>query len=105
MRRETARGGGREATFRIRVRPGASRTEVVGFHDGALAVRVTAPPEKGRANRALLIFLAERLGLGRSDLVLVAGAGGRDKIVRVTGLSPDELTSRLAALAAKERTP
>ena len=106
MKGDTTAGQTRpEATFRVRARPGASRTEIAGFHDGALAVRVTAPPEKGRANRALLAFLAEKLGLGRFDLEIVAGSGNRDKIVRVSGLGPEELARRLAALAMKTESP
>ncbi len=82
----------------MRARPGASRTEVAGFHDGALAVRVAAPPERGRANRALLDFLAVQLGLRRSDLQIVGGEASRDKILRVRGLDQSELDRRLAAL-------
>lgn len=97
-----AAGGEPEATFRVRARPGACRTEIAGFHDGALAVRLAAPPEKGRANRALLDFLAAKLGLRRHDLELVAGPASRDKIVRVRGLGPEELARRLAELVAKK---
>jgi len=74
----------------------------VGFHGGALAVRVAAAPEKGRANRALLDFLADKLDLRRQDLELVTGGHSRDKIVRVKGLGPDELARRLQALAGSE---
>lgn len=94
------------ATLRLRVRPGASRTEFAGFHDGALAVRVAAPPEKGRANQALLDFLAGALGLGRRSLEIVTGGAGRDKIVKIHGLAPDELDRRLRALIeGGERPP
>ncbi len=95
-------GGHPAATFRVRARPGSSRTEIAGFHDGALAVRLAAPPEKGRANRALLVFLATKLGLRRGDLEIVAGPQSRDKIVKVRGLDPEELARRLAGLAAKK---
>lgn len=84
--------------LRVRARPGASRTEIAGYHNGALAVRVAAPPEKGRANRALLAFLAEALDLRPRDLEIVAGAAGRDKLVRVRGLDEAELARRLKAL-------
>jgi len=93
---ESSPGG----TIKLRVRPGASRTEIVGFHGDALAVRLAAPPEKGRANRALLRFLAGELGLRRGDLELVAGGRSRDKLVRVRGLDPEELSRRLEALTS-----
>lgn len=89
----------------MRARPGASRTEIAGFYDDALAVRVAAPPEKGRANRALLDFLAESLGVAVSDLSLEAGARGRDKLVRVRGLSPAELDRRVEQAAGAAPRP
>ncbi|RJQ11599.1 MAG: DUF167 domain-containing protein [Bacillota bacterium] len=90
---------GPPATFRVRARPGASRTEIAGFHGDALAVRLAAPPEKGRANRALLSFLATELRLRPSDLRIVAGSSSRDKIVEIRGLPHEELQRRLMALA------
>lgn len=85
------------ATVAVRARPGASKTGIVGFRNGALVVRIAAPPERGRANQALLDFLASVLGLKRRDLRLVAGERGRDKIIEVTGLTPEEVSRRLAA--------
>lgn len=76
---------------------------MAGFYGEALAVRLAAPPEKGRANRALLDFLAGALDLRRSDLELVAGPQSRDKIIRVRGLAPAELQRRLAGLAAGKK--
>jgi len=72
---------------------------VAGYHGGVLVVRVAAPPERGRANRALLEFLAEGLGVTKSALELVSGEAARDKIVRVRGLDREELERRLAVLA------
>ena len=57
---------------------------------------MTAPPERGKANEATLDLLAGTLGVGRSDLRLVAGYGARDKTVEVSGLSSDEAERRLA---------
>lgn len=90
------------ATFRVRARPGAQRTQIAGFFGEALAVRVAAPPEKGRANRVLLDFLADKLGVGRGSIELVAGPQSRDKLVRVHGLDAATLAGRLAELAAEE---
>jgi uncharacterized protein YggU (UPF0235/DUF167 family) len=60
-------------------------------------VRVSAPPERGRANDAVLRVLADVLGVRRTDVRVVAGATGKDKLVEVEGLTLDEAERRLAA--------
>jgi uncharacterized protein (TIGR00251 family) len=86
--------------LRLRVAPGASRTEVVGRLGEAWKVRVAAPPEDGRANEAVLRLLADTLGIGRRELELVAGQGARDKVVALAGVEPAEVERRLASAAA-----
>jgi uncharacterized protein (TIGR00251 family) len=81
--------------LRLRVSPGAARTELVGRHGEAWKVRVAAAPERGRANEALLRLLSERLGLPPARIALVAGHSGRDKVVLLDGLGPDEAERRL----------
>lgn len=81
--------------LRIRVQPGARRTEVVGLRDGVFRVRVAAPPVEGQANAALLAFLAEALGLRPWAVRLVRGASGREKVVALEGMSEDEALARL----------
>jgi uncharacterized protein (TIGR00251 family) len=66
--------------------------------DGVLRVRVTAPPVEGAANQALIRFLADELGVARRDVRLVAGAAGRQKLIVVDGVEPDELTERWPGL-------
>ena len=70
---------------------------MVGRHGDAWKLRVTAAPERGRANNAVLELLSETLALPRSEVVLVSGAGSRDKIVELAGLAPEEIDRRLAA--------
>jgi uncharacterized protein (TIGR00251 family) len=82
-------------TFPVRVVPRASRTEMVGVTGGALRIRLSAPPVEGAANRALIRFLAKRLGVGRYQLEIIAGAKGRDKIIAVEGLTASEVARRL----------
>jgi hypothetical protein len=79
----------------VRVQPRAGRDEVLGWHGGALRVRVTAAPEAGQANRAVIELLAETLGVPRSSVELVRGAVSRDKLFRVSGRSVNELRARL----------
>ncbi len=88
-----AEGGVR---FSVRVQPRASRTEVAGLIEGALKVRLTAPPADGRANRQLLEFLASLLDVPKSRLELVAGAASRRKTVALRGVSAEELQAKLA---------
>ena len=80
--------------LRLRVAPGARRTELVGRHGDGWKARVSAPPEGGRANAALCRLLAETLELPRRAVSVVSGHGGRDKLVEVAGIGPNE-TERL----------
>jgi len=64
--------------------------------DGTLGVRVTAPPVAGAANGALCEFLAAALGVPRTTVTLVHGARGRDKLIRVAGLTLADVKSRIA---------
>ena len=70
----------------LRVTPRAARSEVAGLHGDRLKIRLQAPPVDGKANRALLRFLADRLGLPAARLQLAAGAKGREKTVMVRGI-------------------
>jgi hypothetical protein len=81
----------------LRVVPGARRPGVVGRHGPAWKVRVSAPPEDGRANRAVVGLLAEALGLPRQAVWVVAGHRSRDKIVACEGLSAAEVEARLSS--------
>ncbi len=69
--------------FDVRVQPRASKDEVAGVRDGALRVRLRAPPVEGAANDALVDFLADELGLSRRQVRIVSGLGSRSKIVEV----------------------
>ena len=79
----------------IRVRPGASRTEVGGSYDDALVVRVTAPAVEGRATEAALRAVADAFGVRRRAVTLVSGATSRTKVVEVDGGSEATLRTLL----------
>ena len=82
--------------MRVRVQPRASRSEIVGWRaDGALGVRVAAPPVEGAANAAVAALLAGALGVRGSAVTIAHGARGRDKLVRVAGLTSAEIRRRL----------
>lgn len=84
-----------ETILELWVQPRASRDEVAGLQDGAVKVRLTAPPVDGEANDALVRFLAKKLGVPRSSLTIVRGQTGRRKAVRVAGLTAEEVRRRL----------
>lgn len=83
------------ACFLVWVVPGAKRTEVAGTHAGCLRVRVAAPPEKGRANRAVEELLTAELGF---RVRLISGAGSRRKRFVVRGVEVADLVARLETL-------
>jgi uncharacterized protein (TIGR00251 family) len=70
-------------TFAVRVVTRASRTEIAGEHDGALRVRVAAPPVEGAANEELTRFFAKLLDVAKRDVEIVAGLASKNKVVRV----------------------
>ncbi len=81
----------------IHVQPKAARTECVGFHGGALKIRVAAPPVEGAANEALIRFLAERCSVPRAHVVIQSGAEGRRKRVRLKGINAAQATACLVS--------
>ena len=85
----------RPIRLRLRVSPGAGRAAVVGRHGDAWKVRVTAPPEKGRANADVVDLIAQSVGVLRPDVRLISGASSRDKVVEVSGLTLEETERRL----------
>jgi uncharacterized protein (TIGR00251 family) len=84
-------------TLSVRVHPGARKNGVTGVHADAVKIALTAPPIDGKANEALIAFLAEALQLPRARIALVAGITSRAKTVRITGKS--------AAVVAAARFP
>ncbi|HMZ77227.1 MAG TPA: DUF167 family protein [Rhodocyclaceae bacterium] len=90
----TADGG---LVLNLHIQPGAKKTECAGLHGEALKIRLAAPPVDGKANAALVAYLAEMLRVPKSAVVLVSGETSRAKRVRVSGAEE----GRVAALAAR----
>ena len=80
----------------VLVQPRASRTRVVGEHDGRLKVQLAAPPVDGEANAALVDFLAGEFGARRSDVTIERGDTGRRKTVRVAGVTAQAVRATLS---------
>ena len=90
----------KEARIKVRVYPSASRNGVVGFVDGVLGVKVSAPPVKGKANKELIVLLSQVLGVDKSQVSIIAGQASRNKVIAVRGLSQEEIMKRLSSFGA-----
>ena len=82
-------------TLSVRVHPGARKNSVTGVHADALKIAMTAPPVDGKANEALIAFLADALRLPRARITLVSGLTSRAKMVRITGKCAAEVAAAL----------
>ena len=82
--------------FPIKVVPGSSRTDIAGWLGDTLKVRVSAPPERGKANAAVEALLNETLGLARGSAKIVSGSTSQRKMVQIRGLSESEFRQKLA---------
>ncbi len=90
--------GKRGAALAVRVTPRATRNEITEIQsDGTVKVRLTAPPVEGDANRALITFMAEVLGVPPTKLDIVAGLSGKDKLISVLDMDMDEVHRRVVA--------
>ncbi|HZJ14290.1 MAG TPA: DUF167 domain-containing protein [Chthoniobacteraceae bacterium] len=83
------------AVLRLRVVPNAKRSEVVGLHGEAIKIKIQAPAQEGKANAALLEFLAKKLDVPTRQVTLVAGEKSRDKIVAIEGIEETDARQRL----------
>jgi len=90
--RESASG----ATFAIKVHPRAKKNAITGELDGALKLSLTAPPIEGKANDACIEFFARLLKVPRSSVTIASGQTSRNKVIRVLGLSAEEVRRRIA---------
>lgn len=88
---ETADG----VVFEVKVVPGSSRSSVEGLWDGMLKVKISAPPEKGKANKSLAAFLADKLGVKKGAVEIISGMTNPVKKVRVTGVKAESAVSLL----------
>ncbi|HEV8149665.1 MAG TPA: DUF167 domain-containing protein [Gemmatimonadales bacterium] len=82
------------ARLKVHVQPRASLTELAGLHGDALKVRIASPPIAGAANRELVRFLAQVLGVPRSSVTIVSGLGSRRKTVLLQGVTPEAVRTR-----------
>jgi uncharacterized protein (TIGR00251 family) len=81
--------------FTVKIVPGSSRTGVSGLFDGMVKIKVSAPPEKGKANRCLVEFLAKQVGIKKNAVSIISGETNPVKDVRLLGVSAKEIGERL----------
>ena len=87
----------RTSLLRIHVIPNAKSDCVVGEHGDAVKIKLRAPAVEGKANAALIRFLAEQLGLPRQSIALERGHSSRDKLIRIDGLTAEYVRARMHA--------
>ena len=93
------------ASLCVRVVPRASRNELSGPINDSLKIRLQAPPVEGKANRALVKFLAKALGVATGHVVIVSGANARHKRVQIKGMTEAECVSRLTVPGHQKDAP
>ena len=87
----------RQESITIHVQPNARRNEVLGFKDGILYLKIAAPPVKGKANRELIEFLSQILGVSKGSINIERGITGRRKVIAIAGLDREQIVARLGA--------
>lgn len=91
----------RGAAITVKVMPRAKKTEVAGLmDDGTVKIRLAAPPVDGAANKALIAFLSEALGIPGQQIDIIAGAKSERKLISLVGISPDTVEAIFQQLAA-----
>jgi len=91
------------ARLRLHVVPGARRAGVVGRHGDGWKVRVTAAPERGKANDAVVRLVAATLGLPRAAVAIVSGHGTRDKTLEISGADRDSVEAALESAGGERK--
>lgn len=84
-----------ETRITIKVNPNSPRNEVAGYAEGILKLRLAAPPVRDKANKELVDFLSQLLGLRKSDISILRGHTSRNKVVAISGLTREEVIKRL----------
>lgn len=82
-------------TFTARIVPGSSREGICGLHDGMVKVKISAPPEKGKANESLIGFLSKMLGVKKRAVSIISGKTNPIKKVQVLGIEAETLLDKL----------
>ena len=93
----------KKTVIKVSVRPGASRNEVTGMSGDSFKIKIAAPPVKGKANKELINYLSDLLGIKRDYIEITGGQTNRSKMLSVFGLSKEIITDKLLARDAKDK--
>ena len=91
----------RHANITVQVQPNARRNEVLGFDDGILHVKIAAPPVKGKANKELIEFLSQLIGVSKGRISIERGPTSRRKVIAIAGLDLERILERLEGSSRK----
>lgn len=84
-----------DIVLRLHAQPGAKRTSVVGLYGDKLKIAIATPPVDGKANQAIIAFLAKTLGVSKSKISLISGETSREKRIRIQGITANECVTKL----------
>ena len=84
-----------EVTLTLHIQPGAKKSEIAGLYGDALKIRLAAPPVDGKANEALIRFIAETLGLPKAAVSLKSGQTSRQKVIEIESVTAERLATLL----------
>jgi uncharacterized protein (TIGR00251 family) len=90
------------ARLNVYIQPRASKTEIAGTHDGMIKIRISAPAVENAANRALIEFIAQRLGIAKRSVRIVSGSANRKKVLEIDGVGADAVAELLKRDVAGE---
>ena len=83
--------------FTVKIIPASSKTALAGLLEGTLKIKISAPPQKGKANQALIRFLAEKLGVKKNSIKITSGQTKEIKTIKIAGLSAQKLQNKLTS--------
>jgi uncharacterized protein len=81
----------------VKITPNAGRNELTGLKEGILHIKIAAPPDKGKANKELVDFLSDMLGVRKSTILIIKGQTRRNKVISVESLSSEQILKRLSS--------
>ena len=85
----------KEIIFTAKIIPASSKTTLAGVLGGMLKIKIAAPAEKGKANKAVIDFLSEKTGVKKNNIAIISGQSSPVKQIRISGISANELLSKL----------
>lgn len=88
----------------VQVQPNARQNEVLGFKQGVLYIRIAAPPARGKANKELINYLGDVLGIAKSRVVIQQGATNKRKLISIEGINQDRCMSIIAEWLDENKT-